>query len=79
MAWKVSSLAGVFALVLERDRDALVEERELAQPVRQRGPAELEDGEDLGVRLEPDRRAGALGLAVDLELLAPSCRARSAM
>jgi hypothetical protein len=57
------------ALVLERDPDAPVEERQLPEPVGEGAVAELEDGEDLIVGLEPDRRAGALGLADSLELL----------
>src|SRR5204862_4162296 len=57
------------ALVFQRDREALVEERELAQPRSEGGVVEPRVGEDRRVRLEPDRRARALGLADDLELL----------
>ena len=59
----------LFALVLDRDRDPLVEERELSQPVRQGGVVELENLEDLRVGLEADRRAGAARLAEHIELL----------
>ena len=40
------------ALVVQRDGDAAVQERELAQAVRQRVEAELDRLEDLGVGLE---------------------------
>src|SRR3989454_9061275 len=45
------------ALVLERDREGLVQERELAQPGGYRGVVEARRGEDLRVGLEPDGRA----------------------
>jgi hypothetical protein len=57
------------ALVGEGDLEAGVEEGELAQALGD--GVGLEDGglaEDLGVGLEGDERAGALGLADDLEL-----------
>src|SRR5256885_5186040 len=57
------------ALVLERDREGLVQERELAQPGGDRGVVEARLGEDLRVGLEPDGRACALRLANDLQLL----------
>ena len=49
------------ALVVERDQHAAVQERELAQPLRER--VEAEDGrlEDLGVGPEGDLGAAALG------------------
>ena len=62
-------LGRLLPLVLDADRHAAVEERELAQPVGQGGVVELEDGEDLGVGLEADDGAGALGLAQHRELL----------
>ena len=49
------------ALVVDRDRDAGVEERELAQPLRQRLEAELGGLEDRGVGLERDLGAALLG------------------
>src|SRR5205823_12380472 len=57
------------ALVLERDREGLVQERELTQPGGDRGVVEARLGEDLRVGLEPDGRACALRLANDLQLL----------
>ena len=54
----------VGALVVDRDRDAGVQERELPQPLRKAVEVELVDREDLGVRPERDpgsrlaRRAG---------------------
>src|SRR5439155_1686599 len=57
------------ALVLERDREGLVQERELAQPGGDRGVVEARLGEDLRVGLEPDGRACALRLADDLQPL----------
>src|SRR6185503_445498 len=58
------------ALVLERDDDALVEERELTETERERVEAIDEIGEDLRVRLEVDRRPRLvlLHLTKDLEL-----------
>ena len=55
------------ALVVERDENAAVQERQLAQALRQR--VEAEDGglEDLGVGLEGDLGAAALGRAGDFE------------
>ena len=57
-------------------RDALVQERELAQPVGQGGVVELEDGEDLGIGLEPDRGARALASCRGPRASSPSCRGR---
>ena len=51
-----------------RDRDAAVEERELAQPLRQRVEAELGRLEDLRVGLEGDLGAALLGRAGRLEI-----------
>ena len=45
------------ALVLERDRHALVQIRKLAQPVRDRVVIELQLGKDRVIGLEPHRRA----------------------
>jgi hypothetical protein len=50
----------VGALVLERDRDALVQERQLAQPRGQRAVVVDELREDEVVGLEPHLRAGLL-------------------
>ena len=61
------ALAG-FALVVERDGDAGVEERELAQAAGERVEAEVDDLEDLRVGLERDLRAAALGRAGDGEI-----------
>ena len=56
------------ALVPERDVQAGIEERELAQPVLQLVEIELDLREDLARRQEGDARAGALGgLARDAE------------
>jgi hypothetical protein len=52
-------------LVVQRDGDAGVQERQLAQALRQRVEAEVDDLEDLGVRLEGDLRATLLGRAGD--------------
>ena len=79
LAKNVSSLRRLVALVLERDRDALVQERQLAQPVGEGVVVELEVGEDLGVGLEADRRAGArCALPSTLSFCTVVCRARSA-
>src|SRR2546425_501541 len=48
------------ALVLDDDLQAPVQERQLAQPVAERVEREGRLLEDLGVRLEPDDRAGLL-------------------
>ena len=56
-------MALAIALVVERDEDAAVQERELAQPLRQRVEAELGRLEDLRIRLERDLRAAAFGRA----------------
>ncbi len=55
------------ALVVERDENAAVQEGQLAQPLGQGVEAEDEGFEDLGVGLEGDLRAAALGRAGDLE------------
>src|SRR5581483_6946468 len=59
----------VGALVAQRDRKPAVEEGQLAQPVLQDLPREVERLEDLGVRLEPLVRAAALGATELLQLL----------
>ena len=51
------------ALVVDRDADAAVQERELAQPLREDVEAELGGLEDQRVGLEGDLRAALLGLA----------------
>ena len=61
-------MALAVALVVDGDRDAAVEERQLAQPLRQRVEAELGRLEDLLVRLEGDLGAALLGRAGDLEI-----------
>src|SRR4030095_8242727 len=48
------------ALVVDRDENAAVEERELAKPLRQRIEAVLVRLEDLRIDLERDLRAAAL-------------------
>ena len=65
-AFVVELVVLAVALVVERDEDAAVEERELAQALRQ--DVEAEDGglEDLRVGLEGDLGAAALGRAGDL-------------
>jgi hypothetical protein len=63
-----SWLLPAVALVVDRDRDAGVEERQLAQALRQRVEAELGRLEDLGVGLEGDLRAALLRRAGDLEV-----------
>ncbi len=55
------------ALVVDRDRDAGVEERQLAQALRQRVEAELDGLEDLRVGLEGDLGAALLRRAGDFE------------
>jgi len=69
LAKKVSSFFSPSRLMLDRDRDALVQECELPQA----GPPASCNGtrarEDLGVRLEANGRAGAPRLAEDLQLL----------
>src|SRR5207244_5991539 len=57
------------ALVLERDRERLVQERELAQPSGNGGVVEPRLGEDFRVGLEPHRGAGPLRLPDELQLL----------
>ena len=61
------ALAG-FALIVQRDGDAGVEERELAQAAGERVEAEFGDLEDLRVGLERDLGAAALGRAGDREV-----------
>ena len=56
----VELVALAVALVVERDDDAAVQERELAQALRERVEAELGGLEDLRVGLERDLRAAAL-------------------
>src|SRR5690606_27365369 len=56
------------ALVGERDLEAAVQERELAQPVRECVEVEAQLREDLRVGLERHGRAGLLRLPDDLEL-----------
>ena len=59
------SFVGLVVLGLFGDRDlhALVEERQLPQAVGQGVVREVENAEDLGIRLEGDPRARARGLA----------------
>ena len=61
----------VVALVLERDQDPAVQERQLAQALRQRVEAEGRGLEDLRVGLEGDLGAAAVGGA---RLLEPALR-----
>ncbi len=56
-----------FALVLQGDFQALVQERQLAEALRQHVEAELERLEDLPVRLEGHLGAAPLGFAGHLE------------
>ena len=56
-------------LILEGDGQALVEERHLLQAARDRVVVEGNGLEDLGVRPEPDRRAGAAGVTAFDQLL----------
>ena len=60
-------LGRLLAFVLERDRQALVQEGQLAQTLGQDVEAELRALEDLGVRLERDLGAAPFGLAGDLQ------------
>jgi hypothetical protein len=76
-AFVVELVALAVALVVERDRDAAVQERELAQPLRERVEAELGGLEDLRVGLERDLGAALLRRAGDLEIGPAACRARS--
>src|SRR5581483_7774273 len=55
-------------LVLDLDPEALVQERELAEPVGQDVEREGRDLEDLGIRLEPDRGAALGRLLAGLQL-----------
>ena len=61
------ALAG-FALIVERDRDAGVQERQLAQAAGERVEAEFDELEDLRVGLERDLRAAAFGRAGDRQV-----------
>ena len=70
------ALAG-FALIVERDRHAGVQERELAQAAGERVEAEFDELEDLRVGLERDLGAAALGGAGDRQVGVAACRARS--
>ena len=51
----------VGALVLDRDVNAGVQERELAQALGERVEVELRDREDLGVRPRAERYSGSAG------------------
>ncbi len=53
---------------VDRDRDAGVQERELAQPLRERLEAEVRGLEDVAVGLERDLGAALLRLARDVQL-----------
>src|SRR5438105_15173468 len=64
-------LRAPLALVLENDRERLVQEGELAQAVGDGGVVEARVGVDLGVGREPNRNTRAFRLADDLELLIP--------
>src|SRR4029450_7231161 len=57
----LESVLLVVALVLERDQDPAVQERQLAQALRKRVEAECGGLEDLGVGLERDLGAAAVG------------------
>ena len=59
-AFVVELVALAVALVVERDDDAAVQERELAQALRERVEAEVRGLENLRVGLERDLRAAAL-------------------
>ena len=69
-AFVVKLVVLAVALVVQRDDDAAVQERELAQPLGER--VEAEDGrfEDLRVGLEGDLGAAPLGRAGHLEVAA---------
>ena len=67
-AFVLELVALAVALVVDGDEDAAVEERELAQPLRQRVEAVFGRLEDLRVGLERDLRAAALRRAGDLEV-----------
>ena len=74
---EVVRLAGG-ALVVDLDAHAGVQERELAQPLREHVERELGRREDLGVGLEGDLRAVALGRADRRGAGRPARRAGSA-
>src|SRR5690606_26451373 len=59
-AFELENVAAAVPLVLQRDPDAAIQERQLPQPLRERVVVELEVREDLGARLERDRRPGAV-------------------
>src|SRR6266545_4668655 len=61
-------MLAIFALVVERDDDAGVQEGEFAQALRQRVEAVFGGLEHLRIRLEADLRAAALGGAGDDEI-----------
>ena len=71
----VELVALAVALVVERDEDAPVQERQLTQPLRERVEAEDRRLEDVGIRFEADlgaapfRRAGRLEIAGRLPAL----------
>ena len=67
-AFVLELVALAVALVVDGDEDAAVEERELAQALRQRVEAVLGGLEDLRVGLERDLRAAPLRRAGDLEV-----------
>ena len=56
------------ALVVERDENAGVQKRQLAQPLRQRVEAEFDRFENLGIGPERDFRAALLRRAGDLQI-----------
>ena len=66
-----------FALVVERDENARVQERQLAETLRERVEAELDGLEDLVVGPECDLGAALLRRPGDLEVGAAACRART--
>ncbi len=61
----MKDLLFLFPVVLERDRQPLVEEGQFAEPLGQHVEAELQRLENLTVRLEADLRAAAFGLSGD--------------
>ena len=67
-AFVLELVALAVALVVDRDEDAAVQERELAQALRERVEAVFRRLEDLRVGLERDLRAAALRGAGDLEV-----------
>src|SRR6185437_14731864 len=66
----LEDVLGLVALVDQLDLDALVEEAQLVQALREDLLAELDGlGEDLGIGPEPDQRASLLGRLALRELL----------